>query len=174
MIYLHTKSVSIFQLHVCEQRFHSRFCSYLLELTMNIFAVIEPLSCVVEVLGCVPKFSSLFSNDVKWVCDLLSSTKEELRELASLLYAIIICETYDEKEFGLAVNHLITQTGSKSLEAQHGAISGIASALERKIMLQKSTTADFTNWELYQNCISTIGKYFKHILLDHFFCMYFI
>lgn len=131
------------------------------------FLAIEPLCCMVEIIGCVPKLSSSLMNNIDWIRDLMNSTKEEIREFASVLYAVVINEVLSEKDFENAINHLVTRTTNKNLEAQHGAIFGIANAMERRIMIKRSNCNDFSNWELFKNCVNTLGNFV--ILVTQFF-----
>lgn len=83
----------------------------------------------------------------------MGSSKEEVREFAAVLHAIVVNELYRGDEFDGVVARLLAQTGGKSLEAQHGAILGAASALETHILLTKEV-----NSSLLENCLNTIGK----------------
>lgn len=112
---------------------------------------------MLEVIGCVPKLATFLQNNIDWIRNLLNSTKETIREFASLLYGIIINEILSEKDFEQAVNYLVIQTNNKSLETQHGAIVAIANSMERKIMIKKLKSNDFSKWELFKKCTNTIG-----------------
>lgn len=93
-----------------------------------------------------------------WFKDLLSSTKEEIREQASVLYAIIANQALDQKQFEELLIHFFNQANGKNLEAQHGAILGIANCLERKLMENKSNVAE----EIHKKSLATIGKFNIH------------
>lgn len=123
---------------------------------------IEPLCCMLEVIGCVPKLATFLQNNIDWIRNLLNSTKETIREFASLLYGIIINEILSEKDFEQAVNYLVIQTNNKSLETQHGAIVAIANSMERKIMIKKLKSNDFSKWELFKKCTNTIVSFLNH------------
>lgn len=114
---------------------------------------------MVEVIGCVPKLSSTLLSNLDWLRDLLNVTKEEIREIASLLYAIVVNNLLAEKDFDNVLQFLINQTVNKSLEMQHGAIFGLANVIERKIMSQKLVCTDFSKWELFKSSINTIGEF---------------
>lgn len=118
-----------------------------------VFLAIDPLLCILEIIGSVPKLSKVFLKDIKRIEDLLGSSKEEVREFAAVLHAIVVNELYRGDEFDGVVNRLLAQTGCKSLEAQHGAILGGASALETQML----STKEF-NSSLLKNCLNTIGK----------------
>lgn len=109
---------------------------------------------MLEVIGCVPKLHTTLTKNVQWLRDLLSSVKEEVREYASLLYAIYVNNAFTEIEFEKVINFLITQCSSKTLEAQHGAIITIGNCLERKIM----TSRDYQQInDLIKKSVNTIG-----------------
>ncbi|KAB0794456.1 hypothetical protein PPYR_11295 [Photinus pyralis] len=119
----------------------------------------EPLCCMLEVIGCIPKLALTLKSNLNWVRDLLNSTKEEVREITSVLYSLIINEVLSPKDFEDAINYLITQTNNKMLETQHGAILGIAYALERKIMTHKYRGGNALNDELFKKCVQTIVSF---------------
>ncbi|KAF5283686.1 hypothetical protein FQR65_LT13757 [Abscondita terminalis] len=124
--------------------------------------VMEPMCYMVEVIGCVPKLASLVIDKLNWIRDLLNSTKEEIREISSLLYALIISEVLSEKEFESAVEYLISQTKNKTLEVQHGVIFGLAYTFERSIMVQKPTVLSHSNNELFKSCVENIVSFLKN------------
>ncbi|KAK5644780.1 hypothetical protein RI129_006080 [Pyrocoelia pectoralis] len=149
-LYVETESV--------EQNIFSQYACLVRQLYLA-NPTFEPLCCMLEVIGCVPKLASTLKNHLNWVRDLLNSTKEEVREVTSVLYGFLINEILTPKEFQDAVNYLISQTNSTMLEAQHGAILGIAYALERKIMTLKSNSCDFRNDVLFKKCVQTIVSF---------------
>lgn len=110
---------------------------------------------MIEVVGCVPALGEMIKDNINWV---LNSMKEEIREQASVLYAIIANRTFDEKGFENAVRQLISQTSSKSLEAQHGAILGVANCMERKIYSRKDEK-NLGDWELLRISFGAISEF---------------
>lgn len=114
---------------------------------------------MLEVIGCVPELYKVLLENVNWIRDLLASMKEEVREQAAVLYGIVAERAFDEKGFESAIGYLISQTSSKSLEAQHGAILGIGNCMERKIMAKRSKSEVTFNWELLKTSFSAIGKF---------------
>ncbi|KAJ8933932.1 hypothetical protein NQ314_013688 [Rhamnusium bicolor] len=122
----------------------------------------EPLCCMIELIGCVPALHQHISKDLQWIRDQLSSTKEEVRECTSLLYALVLAYSVEDKEFETAIHYLISKTSNKSLETQHGALLGIGNCLEIKLMAKKTEGKDVKNWELTKVCIEALVPFLKH------------
>lgn len=119
---------------------------------------------MIEVTGCVPVLHSHILKDLQWIRDQLHSTKEEIRELSALLYAILLAHSTNDGEFETSVGYLLSQTGNtKSLEAQHGALLAIGNCLEMKIMNKKSENKELKNWNVLKNSIQTLGVSYMHI-----------
>ncbi|XP_056640479.1 proteasome adapter and scaffold protein ECM29 [Diorhabda sublineata] len=117
----------------------------------------EPLCCMVELVGCLPQLRENVSKNLQWIKDQLSSTKEEVREISSLLYSIILSSSSDS-EFDLAVKSLLTQANSKNLETQHGAVLAIGRCEELKLSNNKSNE----NLVLAKLCIENLIPFLKH------------
>lgn len=117
---------------------------------------------MLEVVGCVPTLYTVFNDHLNWLRDLLNSTKEEVREHAAVLYAVVINQAFDEKKFESAIQHLISQTGNKNLEAQHGAILGIGNCMERKIVTKRTASENICNWQLHKISFSTLTPFLSH------------
>lgn len=117
---------------------------------------------MLEVVGCVPTLHTVFADHLNWLRDLLNSTKEEVREQAAVLYAVVINKAFDDKKFESAIQHLISQTGNKSLEAQHGAILGIGNCMERKIITKRTASESICDWPLHKISFSTITPFLSH------------
>lgn len=114
---------------------------------------------MLEVVGCVPALHSVFSDHIGWLRDLLNSTKEEVREQAAALYAVVINEALDEKSFDSAVEHLVSQTGTgRNLEAQHGAILGIGNCMERRIVARRGASGGTRDWALHKISFCAISN----------------
>ncbi|KAK4875583.1 hypothetical protein RN001_012005 [Aquatica leii] len=146
------------QMELQEKNSFSQYASFVRQLFIA-NPVIEPLCYMVEIIGCVPKLASSVIDKINWIRDLLNSAKEEIREIASLLYALIINEVLSEKEFEAAVNYLISQTKHKTLEIQHGVIFGLGYTFERRIMAKQPTVLDFTNNDLFKSCVENIVSF---------------
>lgn len=121
---------------------------------------------MVEVVGCVPELRTVFTEqEVKNIRDMVTSSKEEIRELAALLYGIVINYLLDEKNFKKVMQEFIDQCGSnKNLESTHGAILTITNALERNIMFKRNKNEEFKSYDLLKESISAIGIYFSKFI----------
>lgn len=129
---------------------------------LRLIPAIEPLSCMLEVVGCVPTLHTVFSDHLTWLRDLLNSTKEEVREQAAVLYAVVISRALDDRGFEGAIDYLISQTGTKSLEAQHGAILGIGNCMERKIIAKRAACENIRDWHLHKIGFSAVAPFLSH------------
>lgn len=121
------------------------------------------MCCMLEVVGCVPDMHRVLSENLQWLRDLLSSVNETIRELASLLYSVLISNTYNNDDFEKVINYLKSQCESKSLEAQHGGILTIGNCIERRIVLKKYDYQLFEN-SLTKSAINAIGNMLKNFL----------
>lgn len=110
---------------------------------------------MLEVVGCVPELHTVLLKNIQWLRDLLNSLNETVRELAALLYAIVINQAYNDKDFEEVINYLNMQCNCKSLEIQHGSILAIGNCVERRIMLKKY---EYQNCNaIVKNAVNTIG-----------------
>lgn len=129
---------------------------------ITLIPAIEPLSCMLEVIGCVPALHTVFSDHLNWLRDLLNSTKEEIREQAAVLYAVVTNKALDAKSFETAIEYLISQTANKNLEAQHGAILGIGNCMERRIITKRADSESIRNWHLHKISFAAVTPFLSH------------
>ncbi|CAG9861828.1 unnamed protein product [Phyllotreta striolata] len=121
----------------------------------------EPLCCMIELIGCLPIVHEHILKNLQWIKDQLSNTKEEIRELTSLLYALLLTFSAKDADFTIALKNLITQTNAKNLEAQHGALLAIGRCLEIKTeQCKKETYANGV--ELVKSSIESLVQNLKH------------
>lgn len=123
-----------------------------------------PISCLLEIIGCIPKLNTQLSTDThKWLKNqLFCSMKEEVREHSALLFAIISDMSLTDQEFDDEVMSLITQVdNNKMLEAQHGAILALGFCLERKIIHKTVNNVDLQKWSAYNKALELIVKCLK-------------
>lgn len=129
---------------------------YLLQVITKYYLGPEPLCCMLEIVGCVPKLHTILTKNIQWLRDLLTSVNENIRELASMLYAIVISHAYNNDDFEKVINFLISQCSNRNLEAQHGAVLTIGNCIERRIMLKKYDQPNLNN-DVLKSAINTIG-----------------
>lgn len=111
---------------------------------------------MLEIVGCVPQLYSVLVKDMNWLRDLMNSLKEEIREQAAVLYAVILNYGSSEKDFDEAIDFLIKQTSSRNLESQHGALLGIGNCMERRIV--SKLHKDCNTGDVLKNAVTTIGE----------------
>nr|CAH7763652.1 unnamed protein product [Callosobruchus chinensis] len=121
-----------------------------------------PLCCMVELIGCVSSLHAHLCNDLNWLKDQLSSTKEEIREYSALLYSLVLTRSTNSNDFESAVNTLMSQLSSKNLEGQHGHLLGIGNCMELEIMNKKAAKKDVSKWELYRSSLEAIVPFLKN------------
>uniref|UniRef100_A0A8C5D594 Ecm29 proteasome adaptor and scaffold n=1 Tax=Gouania willdenowi TaxID=441366 RepID=A0A8C5D594_GOUWI len=95
--------------------------------------------CLLEVVSvCPEKLAPRFSGKIDWIKSLMTTSKEEMRELAAQLYALVVSSmTGNEQQ--TAVQNLIKITkDTHSPEAQHGAIIALGCAIGRNLRKRKS------------------------------------
>ncbi|KAK9746868.1 Proteasome stabiliser [Popillia japonica] len=118
---------------------------------------IESICCMLEVVGCVPQVYTVLAKDLNWLRDLMNSLKEEIREQAAALYAVMLNYGTSEKEFDEAIDFLLKQATSKNLESQHGALLGIGNCMERRMMSKEKR--DYNRGETLKNAVTTIVSF---------------
>lgn len=121
------------------------------------FVALEPLCCMIELVGCLPALHTHLSKDLKWIKDQLSHAREEIRDYAALLYGIILSLSTTETEFEAAIRTLISDTSNKSYETQHGSIIAVGHSLG---MIGLNRKIDVKQLDLVRICIETLGKTF--------------
>ncbi|CAG9835676.1 unnamed protein product [Diabrotica balteata] len=117
----------------------------------------EPLCCMVELVGCVPNLHQYLLNNFQWVKDQLSAIKEEIREISSLLYSIILTCSANDVDLATEVKDLISQANTKTLEKQHGALLAVGRCLELKLSMNRKQNSD-----LVKLCIESLVPFLKH------------
>uniref|UniRef100_A0A6P7FNW0 Proteasome-associated protein ECM29 homolog n=1 Tax=Diabrotica virgifera virgifera TaxID=50390 RepID=A0A6P7FNW0_DIAVI len=117
----------------------------------------EPLCCMVELVGCVPNLHQYVLNNFQWVKDQLSAIKEDIREISSLLYSIILTCSASDADLATEVKDLISQANTKTLEKQHGALLAVGRCLELKLSVNRKQNSD-----LVKLCIESLVPFLKH------------
>lgn len=125
---------------------------------LNASPEIMPLSCFLDIIGCVPeKMASKYTSLLPFLRNLFTtSTKEDIRDISAVIYAIITVHTSEKSAIDKEIKEFVAQgQNNKSLEAQCGYLSAFSNLCERCIVLSKR--AKFggkgfnpANWEPYQ------------------------
>ncbi|XP_053602483.1 proteasome adapter and scaffold protein ECM29 isoform X2 [Plodia interpunctella] len=126
---------------------------------------IMPLTCFLDIVGCVPdKMAAKYTNMLPYLKTIFTtSTKEDVRDTASLIYAIITVHTSDKATIDKQIAEFVGQ-GNKSLESQCGYLSAFAHMCERCIILAKrgkfgGKGFNAANWEPYQQGVICLANF---------------
>ncbi|KOB74355.1 Proteasome-associated protein ECM29-like protein [Operophtera brumata] len=118
------------------------------------FSDVMSLTCFLDIVGCVPeKIASKYTSLLPFLRNLFTtSTKEEIRDIAALIFAIITIKEFVEQG-----------VGNKNLESQCGYVAAFAHMCERCVALSKR--AKFggkgfspAGWEPYQDGAVCLGN----------------
>lgn len=121
---------------------------------------IESISCMLELIGCLPILHTHLLEEVTWLRDLLNSTKEEVREIASVLYGTMAAHGLNDDQFQDAMKDLRNSTtNDKYPEVQHGSILAMANAVERRITIKKISFDNITTWDTYKTTVYVLSKF---------------
>ncbi|XP_015601340.2 proteasome adapter and scaffold protein ECM29 [Cephus cinctus] len=115
------------------------------------------LNALLEVVGTIPQYMSKRNEkELSWLRSLLSSAKEDIRELAAKIYAITIAYI-SNTDFEKQVSEIIHSTKNKSLETQHGALIALSYMMERKLITRRNDNKDeLLKWGSYIDTVKTI------------------
>lgn len=130
-----------------------------------------PLTCFLDIVGCnpqemAPKYTSL----LPFLKNLyMTSTKEDVRDVAGTIYAIIFVTTSDrntiENEIMTAKELYQKQHELRNLESRCGILAALSNVCERCLAYAKRGMLggehfDVKNWHSYKIVAAAIGKYF--------------
>lgn len=126
-----------------------------------------PLTCFLDIVGCVPeKMASKYTNLLPFFKNLFTtSTKEEIRDIAAVIYAVINVHTSEKLAIDKEIHEFVVQgRNNKTLETQCGYLSAFANLCERCIVLSKKGKFGGKgfkpeNWEPYQAGALCLGKF---------------
>ncbi|XP_008582127.1 PREDICTED: proteasome-associated protein ECM29 homolog [Galeopterus variegatus] len=127
--------------------------------------------CLLEAVSVYPeKLATKFVDKTEWIKSLMSSSKEEMRELAALFYSVVV-STVSGNELKSMIEQLIKTTkDNHSPEIQHGSLLALGFTVGRYLAKKKmrmaeqqdlETNADFLpeQEELIQSATETIGSF---------------
>ncbi|KAH9632202.1 hypothetical protein HF086_015234 [Spodoptera exigua] len=125
---------------------------------LNASPEIMPLSCFLDIIGCVPeKMAAKYTSLLPFLRNLFtSSTKEDIRDISAVIYAIITVHTSEKSAIDKEIKEFVSQgQNNKNLEAQCGYLAAFSSLCERCIVLSKRAKFggkgfNSANWEPYQ------------------------
>ncbi|XP_070971705.1 proteasome adapter and scaffold protein ECM29-like isoform X1 [Oncorhynchus clarkii lewisi] len=111
----------------------------LLQQLLSAVGGVPVMYCLLEVVSVCPhNLAPIFIHKIDWIKSLMNTNKEDLRELAAQLYAVVV-STMSGNELKTAVQTLIKITkDTHSPETQHGAIMALGYMVARYMSKRKS------------------------------------
>lgn len=118
------------------------------------------LNALLEVLGSVPPYIvKTYEKELPWLSTLLTSTKQDVRQLAAKVYAAITAY-FSRNEFEKHVSSIMDIMKKKNLEAQHGALMALIYMMERNLTQQRNENREnLYNWTTYNDIVRSICTY---------------
>ncbi|MBN3306147.1 ECM29 protein, partial [Amia calva] len=113
----------------------------LLQQLLSAIGGVPVMYCLLEVVSvCPQKLAPKFIDRIDWIKSLMNTNKEDMRELAAQLYAVVV-STMSGNELKTAVQNLIKITkDTHNPETQHGAILALGYMVGRYLSKRKSST----------------------------------
>uniref|UniRef100_A0A3B4TGR9 Ecm29 proteasome adaptor and scaffold n=1 Tax=Seriola dumerili TaxID=41447 RepID=A0A3B4TGR9_SERDU len=135
----------------------------LLQQLLSAVGGIPVMYCLLEVVSvCPEKLAPRFVDKIDWIKSLMNTNKEDMRELAAQLYAVVV-STMTGNELQTAVQNLIKITkDNHSPETQHGAILALGYMVGRYTSKKKAVTSTISskeNDELVGMATKTVGSF---------------
>jgi len=98
--------------------------------------------CLVEMVAmCKDKLANQFVKQLDWIKKFMSNTKEEMREFAAQLYALVIIEGHTNKGYD-TIEELTKGIKSEAQEGQHGFILALGYIIGRTFRKKRSQFGD--------------------------------
>ncbi|CAH4007387.1 unnamed protein product [Pieris brassicae] len=131
---------------------------------------IMPLTCFLDIVGCVPdKMAPKYSTLLPFLLNLFTtSTKEEVRETAAIIYAIIFVAINEKSTIDRQIKEFVVRgVNNRSLEAQCGYIAVFTNMCERCIVLSRKGKFggkgfNPVNWEPYQEAAVALVNFLSN------------
>ncbi|KAK3507508.1 hypothetical protein QTP70_027439 [Hemibagrus guttatus] len=139
----------------------------LLQQLLSAVGGIPVMYCLLEVVSvCPQKLAPRFANKIDWIKGLMNTNKEDMRELAAQLYAVVV-STMSGNELKIAVQNLIKITkDTHSPESQHGAILALGYMVGRYMsqrhgltLLERTRATSKDDEEMITIATKTIGSF---------------
>uniref|UniRef100_A0A3Q3WNZ9 Uncharacterized protein n=1 Tax=Mola mola TaxID=94237 RepID=A0A3Q3WNZ9_MOLML len=113
----------------------------LLQQLLSAVGGIPVMYCLLEVVSvCQDKLAPRFADKIDWIKSLMNTNKEDMRELAAQLYALVV-SAMTGNELQMAVHNLVKITNDNhSPETQHGAILALGYMVGRYVSKKKLAT----------------------------------
>ncbi|KAF0037480.1 hypothetical protein F2P81_010354 [Scophthalmus maximus] len=138
----------------------------LLQQLLSAVGGIPVMYCLLEVVSvCPEKLAPRFIEKIDWIKSLMNTNKEDMRELAAQLYAVVV-STMTGNELQAAVHNLLKITkDNHSPESQHGAILALGYMVGRYMSKTKAVLGHKMNFssqeddELVSMATKTVGSF---------------
>ncbi|XP_023933323.1 proteasome-associated protein ECM29 homolog [Lingula anatina] len=126
--------------------------------------------CLTEVVAGAPnKLASDFTDNMAWIKTFLYSTREDMREFAAQLYAIVVSSAVEESKIPEIFNELLQNMKTKGFECQHGSMLALGFLIGRQMYKAKGHHGDIAvedmevdskanGIELYREAVEQIAK----------------
>ncbi|XP_068607533.1 proteasome adapter and scaffold protein ECM29 [Brachionichthys hirsutus] len=123
----------------------------LLQQLLSAVGGIPVMYCLLEVVSvCPEKLAPRFVDKIDWIKNLMNTNKEDMRELAAQLYALVI-STMTGNELQMAVHNLVKITkDNHSPESQHGAVLALGYMVGRYMSRKKAGLSDDSTNDMEQ------------------------
>ncbi|XP_076874647.1 proteasome adapter and scaffold protein ECM29 [Brachyhypopomus gauderio] len=117
----------------------------LLQQPLSAVGAVPVMYCLLEVVSVSPhKLAPRFATKIDWIKGLMNTSKEDMRELAAQLYAVVV-STMSGNELRTAVQNLIKITkDNHSPETQHGAILALGYMVGRYMSQRRCSSSSHT------------------------------
>ncbi|XP_045897948.1 proteasome adapter and scaffold protein ECM29-like, partial [Micropterus dolomieu] len=127
----------------------------LLQQLLSAVGGIPVMYCLLEVVSvCPEKLAPRFVDKIDWIKSLMNTNKEDMRELAAQLYALVV-STMIGNELQMAVHNLVKITkDNHSPETQHGAILALGYMVGRYMSKKKAVTSSDSMHDMGQQITS--------------------
>lgn len=119
------------------------------------------LNALLEVFGSVPYYIVKgYEKELPGLCTLITSTKQDVRQLAAKVYAAITAY-FPRNDFEKYVSGIMDIMKKKNLEAQHGALMTLIYMMERNLIQQRkeNKARDLCDWTTYNDIVKAICMY---------------
>uniref|UniRef100_A0A4W3I4L2 Ecm29 proteasome adaptor and scaffold n=1 Tax=Callorhinchus milii TaxID=7868 RepID=A0A4W3I4L2_CALMI len=119
----------------------------LLQQYLTTIGGLSVMYCLLEMVSVYPqKLAAQFTDKIDWIKGLMNTNKDEMRELAAQLYAVVL-STMSGNELQLAVQALIRSTKDHSPETQHGALLALGYTIGRYLARNMNESLDIEDME---------------------------
>lgn len=138
-----------------------------MKLTYILLPDVIPFTCLVDIIGCIPqKMSPQFVDQLPFLQNnFTNSMREEIRDLAAVLYSLIKVHTSNINDIGNNIIEMIDNSKSiKSLESQCGLTAAYTNLLERSIVIHKLKSnialndLNVNQWKPYKEGVLYLGQ----------------